>query len=400
MFLEFHRLDQYPMSAFDGTLFVVPAAELRESLGESSPLPAETNAYFLGFGQIRGIMELLLIGTLAEDGSEYELDSDYTYYLPLHMIAEVSAARLTLSRFLYRDPLYRQVFYETLQRRSLQAQRLDQELNPLRIPNYPDSFLCSVVKDSQVTDLLSVDNLALIGRDLYSAVIHRGKESLPQYPVGKKVYVQKTRLDENPLGTSPLLVLLQEKPSLPPLQHHQGESATPPHLLSGRCFGQVHHLNRILLGQNRLDQVNERRVLAEILEGLHGVPLYSFAITHPEAKFWVEKRVYHCTICLNSEVRLRYVMQDGEEMEASRPSCSTCDNPLDLYDGDPAETPLNCLECGHPVLWKQGEPDGEPFTEVLTPEDFEVMTLEELAEIREELKMLYLPNDQVPFFEP
>ncbi len=392
MLLEFRRLDAYAFSTFEGSCFLLHADEVQRTLGASSPLPVKTHPYFLAIGQIRHVMEILIFGSMAEDGSSYEIDSDYTYYLPLTMVQELMAARLPQTRFLFRDLLFRHIYYETLQRRALQAQRLERDIDPIRMPHFPDSILAGLIKEGKISDLLGVDDIALEGPGLYSGSIHMAKPSLPQFAEGQKVYLRKREAGETPWQDSAFLEILEETPDIPEASHAQVEGPFPPTVQRGLCRAKGHK-NAILLGQERLTANELARVIQEIQEGLHGIPLYAFSRNHPKATFRKERRIYHCRHCKSVELRTRYCLQDDLVEEDNRPTCSACHASMTLYEGRAVDTDLPCLECGEKVLWKETkgserEPDESVLRAYITPEEFEVLTLEELETIRKELQIL------------
>lgn len=385
MMLEFRPLERYPFHDFDGAVFVIPVDQFPQAKGEDLSFPDTTHDYYLAIGQIRDDLEVLIIGTLQESSGDYEITDQYTYYVPLSLLSGVSAALLPHTRNFSREPLYLSVMSEVLQRKARQAQRLDRELDELRLPSHPDSVLAAILSEDgqQLLHMISVDHLALVGPALYRAVVHLSKPELPQYTSGSTVYLHKLDAKASPWAKHTLLVLLPEPPVLAEFALRPAPQDEVLSCYVGTCQS-CDKRQLIHLGPDP-EYSDIAQLAKEIEAGLWGIPLYAFAVEHLEAQVSNSRAAYHCTFCGAWEVRRRIRLRDGRATCERQPTCSSCGHKLFRFKERIEQAQFPCRSCGEIVVWQHLDTASVPAELAWEAEhpayladDFEVLTLAEM----------------------
>ncbi len=383
MLLGFHRLGQIPFQFFDGLYLLIPAEELKSALGDTEFLSENDPDYYLAVGIIQRIPEVLLLGTMQESGLEFHIEPAMTYQFPVALMADLQVAILGSLRQISMHPLIQEVNLEILDRKHLRAARLDAELDHLRIKDFPDSYLVSVLdSDEAIAHVISVDELELIGPKIYKAKVHASKEGLPAE--GETVYVKKVLREDSPWAGLPVLLLLPEAPVLEEGQIRKAKVSGYVDLYTGKCTSCL-KISTLMLGPEILDDEALQRYTKEIREGLWGVGLFAFALEHETTDLLVARALYHCPYCKAWEERRRVALFSADDRREYQPLCSDCGHQLYRYRQPIESSSASCFYCGSATYWRKSQ-DLHKAEEMNAPtflaEDFEILTLDELARIR------------------
>lgn len=392
----FLPINSYPMQYFDGSCFLIPVRLMPEKLAKQMAFKTLGFDYYLAFGRIESNLELLMAGMVKENPWHFEAEEEEGYFVPLSLLSETPAWKLPHFRMFHRDPYILSLAHEFLKRRGQAAQRFDRDLDPLRIPNYPDSVLVLADLDGRLR-ALAVDRLKLIGPDLFSGLVHDDAASELSLKPGETVYLRKVRSLDEKGGETFRLHVLEQKPLIPKADILYDEPAEGLALWRGVC-GKCNKDKFRWLGEEKLDAETAGRYKQEIMAGLWGMELYGFALQYSRVRLKSSRAYYYCTECGSGEVHrclrleaesdeetLKQISSDRRSHAEYLPRCSVCGMILEKHEGPPQDITENCRKCKAPYIWQElsadelREQDPAAAEVPYMPEDFDRLSLKEAA---------------------
>lgn len=393
MLLKFLQLDQYPMASFDGTCFLIPPDLLSEELRGQLQFEDEHFDFYLAVGRIDGAAELLFFGTIREGDWSFSVTESEAWFVPLELVSKVLAARLPHMRMFQREPYVLQFLYEHLRRRGQAAQRLDRELDSLRIPDYPDSVLVFSDEEKRTGGKLRafcLDHLRLAGPGIYAGEFHDDGKLDLGYEAGEEVFVRKISSAEEHSVFSVRLSALPEKPLLPKVKIEPAEAEDELRIYRALCPGCSREIF-LRAGEEPLDAVTAERYSREIMLGIWGIPLYAYALNNTELELRSFRKAFACGRCGSREMHRVLRLCSRKKVPGQpayldfAPRCTVCGNLLEPLEEEISSYNWPC-RCGDHYIIKEFNPDeADPKTAdraaaaVYLPEDFDRLSLKEAA---------------------